>query len=153
MFRYVCLGIMMAIFSLEDMRPTLATASPTKSHLPKNLIRLRERPLTSAVAVTVSVTQVDNAFQAIPIRFSLAQNYPNPFNSTTIINYSTPATERVRLEIFNGLGRRVATLVNEVQPSGNYSYQWGSEAFSSGVFLYRLTAGPHQQTRRMILLR
>ena len=94
---------------------------------------------------------------SLPQGFALGQNYPNPFNPSTIIPYQLAATSQVRLEIFNALGQRMATLVDGVQSAGAYQAQWdgtdaSGQAVAAGVYLYRLTAGGGQQTERMVLI-
>lgn len=89
---------------------------------------------------------------ALPPGFALGQNYPNPFNPATIIPYQLPATAQVRLEVFNVLGQRVATLVDEERPAGFHAVAWDAtnaagQAVAAGVYMYRLTAGGEQQTR------
>ena len=76
----------------------------------------------------------------VPERFSLEQNYPNPFSGATTIRYSLPRTAKVNLEVFDLLGRRVATLVKDEQPPGYYEVVWEARE-ASGVYLYRLRAG------------
>ncbi len=95
--------------------------------------------------------------QALPQSFALGQNYPNPFNPSTIIPYQLPAAAWVRLEVFNLLGQRIATLVDQQQPAGFHTAAWNAnnaagEAVAAGVYLYRLKAGDQQQTRRMVLI-
>ena len=144
----------MVTLATGEMWPALAASSVKNSSARSERARVRKTPPTGSLAVTVMVVaQTDRGVPEVPTQFYLAQNYPNPFNATTVINYATPRTARVRLDIFNGLGQRVATLVDEVQPTGYYSYQWGTEAMASGVYLYRMTAGPFTQTRRMILVK
>jgi len=72
--------------------------------------------------------------------FHLAQNYPNPFNPETTIEYEVPKTVFVRLEIFNMVGQKIITLVNEWQEPGRYSIDWNASQYSSGIYFYRLTA-------------
>jgi hypothetical protein len=143
---------MFMILATGEMWPALAVSSVKNSAVRNDSAPMPDKTSAGSLAVTVMVVPREDA-PAVPTQFYLAQNYPNPFNSTTVINYAIPWTERVRLEIFNGLGRHVSTLVDEIQPSGYYSYQWGTDAMSSGVYLYRLTAGPFQQTRRMVLVK
>jgi hypothetical protein len=94
-----------------------------------------------------------------PTRFQLQQNYPNPFNPTTIIKYQISALSEVRLELFDVLGRKVATLVDAKQNEGSYSVTLhGSKfALSSGTYFYRLQArsssGEFVETRKMMLLK
>ena len=61
---------------------------------------------------------------ALPDRMELGQNYPNPFNPSTIIPYQLPAPSRVRLDVFNILGQRLATLVDEDKPAGFHTASW-----------------------------
>ncbi len=94
---------------------------------------------------------------ALPRRFELFQNYPNPFNPSTTIPYQLPAPARVRLEVFNLLGQRVATLVDEEQQAGLHTAAWnGTDSagrpVAAGVYLYRLRGGATSGTRRMVLL-
>jgi hypothetical protein len=101
---------------------------------------------------------IKNESGTIPLTFELSQNYPNPFNPSTVISYQIPQSEMVTLEIFNTLGQRVRTLVNENQESGRYEVQWDGKnnsgnSLSSGVYLYRLNAGNYIKTLKMILLR
>jgi hypothetical protein len=111
----------------------------------------------------------------VPEVFALSQNYPNPFNPNTTIRYTIPSTEhrvksggtgadselyalRTTLKIYNILGQKVKTLVNEPQEAGYYSVTWeGRDDFggevASGVYLYRLIAGDFVQTKKMTLIR
>ena len=94
---------------------------------------------------------------AQPRRFHLGQSYPNPFNPSTIIPYELATPAWVRLDVFNLLGQRVATLVDAEQSAGIYTVQWDARAASghgvaAGVYLYRLTAGGSTATRRMVLV-
>ena len=72
--------------------------------------------------------------------YSLSQNYPNPFNPSTKISYSLPSDSRVTLEVYNITGKRISQLVNQEQPAGNYSVDFGSSKLSSGIYFYRITA-------------
>ncbi len=88
-----------------------------------------------------------------PAAFELAQNYPNPFNPTTILTYRLSKASDVRLDVFDVLGRKVATLVNARQGVGNYRVDFNAAQFNlaSGLYFYRLTAGLQSETRKMIL--
>jgi hypothetical protein len=91
--------------------------------------------------------------QLVPGRCSLAQNHPNPFNPTTTISYDLPRSSKVSLAVYDMLGREVAMLVNEVKGPGTYTVQWAAAGVSSGVYLYRLTAGSFVETRKLVLVR
>ena len=93
----------------------------------------------------------------LPARLHLGQNYPNPFNPATIIPYQLPSPARVRLEVFNILGQRVATLVDGERPAGFHTATWNATDVSgrgvgSGVYLYRLLGLGERLTRSMVLV-
>ncbi len=88
-----------------------------------------------------------------PDKFELNQNYPNPFNPTTKIKYSIPKTSNVELKVFDILGRKVAELVNEEKPAGNYTVDFNASKLSSGIYFYRITSGNFTQVKKMILLK
>ncbi|MEQ8525227.1 BspA family leucine-rich repeat surface protein [Gracilimonas sp.] len=90
----------------------------------------------------------------IPEDFKLHQNYPNPFNPSTIIRYGVPQSSEVRLEVFDMLGRKVATLVNgERQRAGWHQVNFDASRLASGMYLYRIVAGKHVKTRKMMLIK
>lgn len=88
-----------------------------------------------------------------PTKFMLEQNYPNPFNPTTTITYSLPVASDVRLEVFDMLGRKVATLLSEKQSAGTHTYTLNASDFSSGAYFYRISAGTFTQTKKMMLVK
>jgi hypothetical protein len=90
----------------------------------------------------------------IPAAFGLAQNHPNPFNPVTEIKYNLPVDCYVRLVVYDVLGRKVATLVDEHQTAGFKSAQWQvTSQVASGVYFYKLQAGSFVETKKMVLLR
>ncbi len=89
----------------------------------------------------------------LPETFSLDQNYPNPFNPTTQINYSVPKRSLVTLTVYNVLGQKVATLFSGYQNAGNYQATFNAGRYASGVYFYRLEAGSHSMTKKMMLLK
>ncbi len=75
-----------------------------------------------------------------PAVFNLAQNYPNPFNPSTKINYSLKVDSKVTLQVFDILGQKVATLLNENIAAGNHNVTFDASKINSGVYLYRIEA-------------
>ena len=93
-----------------------------------------------------------------PFTFSLSQNYPNPFNPSTIIRYEIPDQARndnmiVVLKVYDVLGNKIATLVNEEKLAGSYEVKFDGNELTSGVYLYRLQAGDYNENKKMILLK
>ncbi len=91
--------------------------------------------------------------QDASITFRLAQNYPNPFNPTTQIEYSLPAAQNVKLQIFNSRGEQISTLVNRYQSAGTHRIQFNADNLPSGQYFYQLKTEKHNSTRRMLLLK
>ncbi len=90
-----------------------------------------------------------------PATFTLFQNYPNPFNPTTIFTYELSQAGKVSLELFDAQGRKVATLLDQVQGVGRHTYTLSASEFalSSGVYFYRLSAGNFSQTKSMLFIK
>jgi hypothetical protein len=90
--------------------------------------------------------------------YMLAQNHPNPFNPTTTIRYSLPEPGGVNIAVYDILGRKVATLVDEFRQAGEHSIVWNGtatsgEKVSSGLYVYRMQAGGHLLTQKMVLMK
>jgi len=100
--------------------------------------------------VTLTITTA-----VAPREYSLSQNYPNPFNPTTVITYSLKESGEVRLELFDVLGRKVATLVNARQEAGSYTYSFNAARYglSTGMYFYRLQSGGFVATKKMLLVK
>jgi len=96
--------------------------------------------------------------EPLPVSYTLNQNYPNPFNATTVISYDLPSESRVKIDIFNILGERVAALLNERQPAGAHRIIWdGSgddgKTVASGIYIYRMIADNARIEKKMILMK
>lgn len=89
----------------------------------------------------------------LPDRFELGQNYPNPFNPVTNIRYNLPEATDVKLEVYNVIGQRVAVLVNGFKNPGFHTVAFDGTRLSSGVYIYRITAGNFTETRKMVLVK
>jgi|GEM_PF-2866967 len=135
-----------------------------------NLMRITSRGPTGAEATvlvgdtTIVNSRIDYVLQLVPLPKSVAlfQNYPNPFNLTTTIQYEIADNlvdgVDVQLTIFDILGRKVRTLVNDHRFHGAFSIQWdgladGGAVAASGAYLYRLKAGNVVETKRLLLLK
>ena len=115
-------------------------------------IRVRLR-----VTTVTGVTEISDEGER-PTTFLLGQNYPNPFNPNTEIQFELPKKANVRLTVYNVLGQRVKTLVDEELGIGRYVVDWDSRTdagteVASGVYFYRLEADSFVETRKMVLLK
>ncbi|MCH7520506.1 MAG: T9SS type A sorting domain-containing protein, partial [Candidatus Marinimicrobia bacterium] len=99
-----------------------------------------------------------SATDRLPKVFALQQNYPNPFNPSTQIRYDLPRAVPVTLTVYNILGRQVVTLVDELQAAGSYAVRWNGrdqqgKLVGTGVYVYRIQAGPQGALRKMVFLK
>ena len=90
---------------------------------------------------------------AVIHRFHLSQNYPNPFNPVTAIDYALPTEGKVMISVYNVLGEKVATLVNETKSAGEYQVKWNAAGYSSGIYFYNIQTADYNQTKKMILMK
>ncbi|GBD91519.1 hypothetical protein BMS3Abin04_02251 [bacterium BMS3Abin04] len=104
------------------------------------------------------ITSVGGLGNSLPKRFEVSQNFPNPFNPSTTIRYELPKEAFVRINIYNLLGQKVKTLVNQEMQTGTYNTVWygrddyGNEA-ASGIYVYRVAASGHNISKKMILMK
>lgn len=99
-------------------------------------------------------TSNENAEVDLPVQFRLSQNYPNPFNPSTNIQYDLPKPSDVKLEVFNTIGAKVATLTNERKSAGFYTVRFDASHLASGMYFYRLIAnGKVISTQKMLLIK
>jgi hypothetical protein len=110
--------------------------------------------IDDSLFVMNQTTNIENQIYAgIPNHFRLLQNYPNPFNPTTTITYDLPSQSDVNLSVYNILGEKVATLVNEVKQAGRHKVIFNGAGLSSGIYLYKIQAGSYVTTRKMLLIK
>jgi subtilisin family serine protease len=137
------------------------------------LLRIRLKTKTGDITEKFTGMEIDNIFvredivqsvseensaSALPVDFSLAQNFPNPFNPTTTIEYNVPQNSHVNIEIYNMLGQRIRTLIDQNKSAGNYSIVWNAKDDSgvnvaSGMYFYRMDAGDFSALRKLVLLK
>lgn len=85
--------------------------------------------------------------------FQLKQNYPNPFNPSTTIDFVLSKAGNVRVEIYNLVGQKVATLANEKMTAGEHSIVWDARGFASGVYFYKMQLNNVSKTKKMVLMK
>ena len=103
----------------------------------------------------VTVVKQTNSVELLKsgIHFDLKQNYPNPFNPVTIIKYELPRESFVKLSVFNMIGEKVASLVNENKPTGSYEVQFDGSKLPSGVYYCRLQTDAILKTIKILLVK
>lgn len=109
-------------------------------------------------AVGLVTTDVGQENTQTPYAFELSQNFPNPFNPTTEIRFSIPKFDRVVLEVFDVLGRKVKTLIDEQRHAGTHRIQWNGrnsadQLVASGTYMYRMVSGEYSVVKKMVLLK
>jgi len=105
-----------------------------------------------------SPTGIDDIVDNLPVGFELVQNRPNPFNPSTDIMFSLPTRGHVTVGVYNILGQKVRTLIDEVKASGLHRVTWNGtdetgRSVASGIYLYRMTSGEFNDTKKMLLLK
>ncbi len=132
-----------SIYALAVSGTDLFAATNTNGVWRRPLIEFTNGPLLGVEKIESSVLG----------SYALCQNYPNPANPSTTISFTLPFRSLVNLNIYDVLGKEVETLANEELPAGAYSRTWNAGAMPSGVYFYRLQAGGHSETKRLVLLR
>ncbi|MAC04830.1 MAG: hypothetical protein CL671_08990 [Balneola sp.] len=107
----------------------------------------------SATLERGTLTSNENGGLDSPTRFSLDQNYPNPFNPSTKISFSLEKAAPTQLVVYNMLGQKVATLVNERLNAGEHTFNFKADNLSSGIYIYRLQSASQSITKRMTLIK
>ena len=120
-------------------------------------LRLAGATVRNAVNGEVAVELTETVAE-LPTTFDLAQNYPNPFNPATTIKYQVPSPVNVEVTVFNILGEKITTLVNEVQAAGFYTLEWNGRdsrnlAVPTGLYFYTMRAGDFSSVKKMMLMK
>jgi phosphatidylserine/phosphatidylglycerophosphate/cardiolipin synthase-like enzyme len=100
-----------------------------------------------------SITSVEQINNSIPSQFQLFQNYPNPFNPATVFSFQLPKNEKVKLVVYDVLGREIVTLLDAVKAAGTYQVTWNASGLTSGVYFYMLQAGTSSAVKKALLLK
>ena len=117
------------------------------------LQKLRNIPVNQTITIEECVIGIKSNNNQIPLDYSLLQNHPNPFNPTTKIKFELPASDDVKLKIYDNLGNEVTTLIDSKLNAGYYEIEFKGENLSSGVYFYKLIAGNYIVTRKMVLIK
>lgn len=155
-------GILVDSLQYQDEAPWDANADGTGYTLELKDVSLDNAEATSwsasiqsggspGAANSILVSNEDQ--KSIPSEISLLQNYPNPFNPSTNITFKLPEQARIKLTVFDLLGRKVSSLADEIRSAGTHIINWNAGELSSGVYFYKLEVGNKVLTRRMLLIK
>ena len=106
------------------------------------------KPVATARPGEVGATE-----RELPKRFSLQRAYPNPFNPSTRIAFSLPEPAQVHLAVYDALGRKVEVLVDRSMPAGRHGVVFHAAGLRSGIYYYRMVAGPYARVHAITLLK
>ncbi len=140
--------------TVAELRVKVLGFAPQSSHQPSalNTITLLDGEDGAAILNRVG-GGASESVGSVPTKVALNQNYPNPFNPTTMIRYELTEASPVKLQVFDMLGRVVATVVNERRDAGIYEVPFNASGLSSGTYFYRLQAGTFIETKKMMLIK
>ena len=150
-----------AIFKCTNDPPVGASSFVTYDGLPSDqylwlvgqgdLMLNKEIPLSGTLPTRP--TGVNKQGKGSPGKYKLEQNYPNPFNPVTTISYQLAAASRVNLTIYNVLGEKIATLVNEAKTPGRYEVKFDASRLASGIYFYHLATENYSETKELVLIK
>jgi hypothetical protein len=102
----------------------------------------------------VYVSTINEPIDAqIPKEYALYQNYPNPFNPVTRIKYALPKSTRVKIWLYDIIGRRIKVLVDDQKPAGYHTLEFNGGNLASGIYMYRIHADNFISTKKMLLIK
>lgn len=110
-------------------------------------------PMKTEADASTTITVSNDDLADLPERFELFQNYPNPFNPSTTINFALPEQSDVIIRIYDVMGRRVATLLDENRPAGYHNIVWNAGSVASGIYFYRIQASEFTSVKKLTLVK
>ncbi|MGD9899659.1 MAG: Ig-like domain-containing protein, partial [Calditrichaceae bacterium] len=105
------------------------------------------------VKVTADPTGIEDIISELPTKFVIGQNYPNPFNPNTHIRFGLPYAGEVRIEVYNILGQKVATIFDGYKPAGYHVVDFHANQLSSGIYFYRIESGKFNAVKKMVIMK
>ena len=105
------------------------------------------------INIQIATAIDDESDLGLPTEFSLTQNFPNPFNPTTTIEFTLPKSSNVKLVVFNVLGQKVSSLIDEFMPAGVHSVEFDGKNNPSGIYFYRLEHEKGAETKKMVMIK
>ncbi|MGD9489570.1 MAG: Ig-like domain-containing protein, partial [Calditrichaceae bacterium] len=105
------------------------------------------------VKLNADPTGIEDFISDLPTKFVIEQNYPNPFNPNTHIRFGLPNAGEVRIEVYNILGQKVATVLDGYKPAGYHVVDFHANQLSSGIYFYRIESGKFNAVKKMIIMK
>ncbi|WP_340102436.1 Ig-like domain-containing protein [Rhodohalobacter sp. 8-1] len=141
----------------QDSVKLIARFSPLNAESYEDALILKTNASADTLLLTMtglgtSAVSIDGDSQ-VPVHYSLEQNYPNPFNPSTTIKYSLPEAENVNLQVFDLLGRQVASLISKHQSAGVHTVNFDASQLATGIYIYRIAAGNFVMTKKLMLVK
>ena len=138
----------------NDWPFSLIYEEPVRIQMPRpgEVIRMKSLTGSSQSRFVIRINP-NGEFEDLPSEITLWQNFPNPFNPTTTIRFGLPQEERVQIDVFDVLGRRVTTLAGGDFPAGIHTVQFDARRYASGVYFVRMVAGGVVHSRKMTLIK
>ncbi|MFA7289883.1 MAG: CotH kinase family protein [Melioribacteraceae bacterium] len=137
---------------IDDVTFPVLAAGESYGRVPDGNEAFKILTVQSRGASNGTETSVDSD-SYLPITYSLYQNFPNPFNPSTEITFSVPESGNYTLTVFNILGQKVATLLNDYISLGIHSYKFNAFNLPSGTYFYNLRGNNFNQTKKMLLMK
>ncbi len=140
-----------------DRPPSTAATWNLIAQLPDSLVRKIGNENAERLYGVKTTTSVNQGQENIPSDFVLHQNFPNPFNPETRIVYNLPKPGHVKLTVYNVVGKKIVTLVNDQQPTGRHTSAWNGKdedgnPIASGLYFYIIHTHGFQQARKLTLM-
>jgi len=152
---YGCAGVQFQGYfpSGTNFGSVVVMGIPFESIYPESV---RYQVMDQVVTYFEIASGISNKTDTYPNEFSLQQNFPNPFNPTTNITYNIPQSTQVQLVVYNVLGQKITTLVNQHENAGKKLVKWDGKdelgfSVSSGVYVYQIRAGDFLASQKMLL--
>ena len=146
------------LFNFDPQTETLTLSAPDFAGAVDLIITLTDDSLASVsdtilVTVQLATSLGGELTEGIPTRYELFQNYPNPFNPQTYIKFALPRAGVVKIEVFNIVGQKVMTLLDETRPAGYHRVVFEANGLPSGLYFYRIEADGFRSVKRMVLIK
>ena len=146
------------LFNFDPQTEILTLSAPDFAGDVDLIITLTDDSLASVsdtilVTVQLATSLGGDLAEGIPTRYELFQNYPNPFNPQTYIKFALPKAGVVKIEVFNIVGQKVITLLDETRPAGYHRVVFEANGLPSGLYFYRIEADGFRSVKRMVLVK